>query len=98
MARAVSRKTRSLSMRLLQGDLAMIDRAARLEGRSRTDFVRDAAIRAAEEVLVEHGLIRMSPDGFDAFHSVLCVPAIAVPEMLTVVRRPAPWEAEGVGE
>jgi uncharacterized protein (DUF1778 family) len=34
-------------MRLPEGDLAIIDRAAGLKGRSRTDFVREAAVRAA---------------------------------------------------
>ena len=34
----------------------MIDRAAGIRGRSRTDFVRDAAVRAAEDVLMENRL------------------------------------------
>ncbi|MCZ8081480.1 MAG: DUF1778 domain-containing protein [Rhodobacteraceae bacterium] len=51
-------------MRLPEADLAMIDRVANLLGRSRTDFVRDAAVRAAEEVVMDHALLRMSPDGF----------------------------------
>jgi uncharacterized protein (DUF1778 family) len=64
-------------MRLPEADIAMIDRAAGLRGRSRTDFVRDAAVRAAEDVLMEHPLIRMSPDGFDAFMLFRSIAAIA---------------------
>jgi uncharacterized protein (DUF1778 family) len=41
-----------LSMRLPEADIAVSDRAARLRGRSRTDFVRDAAVRGAEDVLM----------------------------------------------
>ena len=37
-----------LSMRLPDSDIAIIDCAAALRGRSRTDFVRDAAVRAAD--------------------------------------------------
>ncbi|WP_428977745.1 DUF1778 domain-containing protein [Rhodoligotrophos defluvii] len=70
----------------------MIDRAASLRGRSRTDFVRDAAVRAAEEVVMEQGLIRMSPEGFAEFMDVLARPAAPVPEMVEVLKRPAPWE------
>jgi uncharacterized protein (DUF1778 family) len=33
------------SLRLPEADIAIIDRAAALRGRSRTDFVRDAACR-----------------------------------------------------
>ena len=53
MPRAVKRKEHPLSMRLPEADIAIIDRAATLRGRSRTDFVRDAAVRAAEDVLME---------------------------------------------
>jgi uncharacterized protein (DUF1778 family) len=41
MRRAVERKEHPLSMRLPEADIAIIDRAATLRGRSRTDFVRD---------------------------------------------------------
>jgi uncharacterized protein (DUF1778 family) len=52
MARAVKRKDYPLSMRLPETDIAIIDRAATLRGRSRTDFVREAAVRAAEDILM----------------------------------------------
>jgi uncharacterized protein (DUF1778 family) len=80
-------------MRLPEADISIIDRAAGLRGRSRTDFVREAAVRAAEEVLMENTLIRMSPKGFNAFLEVLAKPAKPVPEMVELTRRPAPWEA-----
>ncbi len=81
-------------MRLPDADLAIIDRAARLRGRSRTDFVRDAAVRAAEDVLMESGLVRMSEDGFAAFLAVLSAPAAPVPSMVEILQRPAPWEKD----
>lgn len=81
-----------LSLRLAVSDLAMIDRAAMLRGRSRTEFMRDAAVRAAEEVLLESLPIRMSPEGFEEFLAVLATPGTAVPEMVEVLQRPAPWE------
>ena len=86
------RKEHPLSMRLPQGDIAVIDRAAELRGRSRTDFVRDAAVRAAEQVLLEDTLLRMSPSGFAAFMAVITRPATAVPEFLAVLQRAAPWD------
>lgn len=86
------RKDHPISMRLPEADIAMIDRAAGLRGRSRTDFVRDAAVRAAEDVLMENRLIRMSPDGFAAFMAAMSAPAMAVPELVEVAQRPAPWE------
>jgi uncharacterized protein (DUF1778 family) len=93
--RATKKKERPLSMRLPDADIAIIDRAAGMRGRSRTDFVREAAVRAAEEVLMESTLVRMSPSGFNAFMKALAEPATAVPEMVELLKRRAPWETSG---
>lgn len=95
MRRAIKRKEHPLSMRLPEADIAMIDRAASVRGRSRTDFVREAAVRAAEDILMESGLVRMSPAGFNTFMKALSEPASAVPEMVELLKRRAPWETRG---
>jgi uncharacterized protein (DUF1778 family) len=95
MPKPLQRKDHPLSMRLPDADIAIIDRAARLRGRSRTDFVRDAAVRAAEDVLMETTPIRMNAEGFDAFMAAVSGPAVPVPEMVELLRRAAPWEADG---
>lgn len=92
MPRSARRKEYPLSMRFPEADIAMIDRAAGLRGRSRTDFVREAAVRAAEDVLMENIPIRMSPEGFETFLRVLARPAKPVAEMVELARRRAPWE------
>ncbi|WP_425414092.1 DUF1778 domain-containing protein [Pleomorphomonas oryzae] len=92
MSSTTERKDYPVSMRLPEADLALIDRAARLRGRSRTDFVREAAMQAAEEVVLQTLPIRMSPEGFQAFVEVLSEPARPVPEMVELLKRPAPWE------
>ncbi len=92
MAVNAERREHPISMRLPEADIAMIDRAAGLRNRSRTDFVREAAVRAAEDVLMENRLIRMSAEGFAEFLTVLSVPAAPVPEMVDIAKRPAPWE------
>jgi uncharacterized protein (DUF1778 family) len=95
MSRPVDRKDHPLSMRLPGADIALIDRAASLRGRSRTDFVRDAAVRTAEDVLMESAPIRMSPASFEAFMAALSGPAVPVPAMVDLFRRAAPWETRG---
>jgi uncharacterized protein (DUF1778 family) len=94
MSRVVKRKEHPLSMRLPVADITIIDRAATLRGRSRTEFVRDAAVRAAEDVLMETAPIRMSPAGFKAFMKALSGPATAAHEMVELFRRTAPWETK----
>jgi uncharacterized protein (DUF1778 family) len=88
-----ARKNHPISMRLPEADVAIIDRAAGLRGRSRTDFVREAALRAAEEALMSNDPIRMSPGGFAEFMRVLSEPAKPSARMVELLRRPAPWEA-----
>lgn len=92
MTARADRKEHPISMRLPEADIAIIDRAANLRGRSRTDFVREAAVRAAEDVLMESRLIRMSPAGFAHFMSLLSQPAQPVPELVELAERPSPWE------
>lgn len=91
MTTAASKKDHPLSMRLPEADIALIDRAACLRGRSRTEFVRDAAVRAAEEVLLDTALIRMSPENFAAFRASIEGSATVVPELVEVLSRRPPW-------
>lgn len=88
------KKDYPLSMRLPESDVAIIDRAADIRGRSRTDFVREAAVRAAEEVLLESNVIRMSPEAFAEFLEILNRPGKAPPAMVATLKRKAPWEAD----
>lgn len=92
MATPARKKEHPLSMRLPEADIAVIDRAANLRGRSRTDFVRDAAVRAAEEVLMENALLRMSSSGYRQFMDVIAAPPKSVPELVKLFKRPPPWE------
>ncbi|HEX2581804.1 MAG TPA: DUF1778 domain-containing protein [Dongiaceae bacterium] len=92
MPRAIKRKEHPLSMRLPEADIAIIDRAADLRGRSRTDFVREAAVRAAEDILMENLPLRMSQQGFKAFSEAIMAPPKKVPELVKLFKHKAPWE------
>ena len=91
---ARKKKDHPLSMRLPEADVSLIDRAAAIRGRSRTEFVRDAAVRAAEEVVLETHLIRMSPEGFKDFLDIISRPPTVVPEIVELMKRKAPWESD----
>lgn len=87
------RKEHPLSMRLPSADIALIDRAAQIKGTSRTEFMRQAAVREAEFVLMENTPIHLSPKDFATFMDILSGPATRVPEMVEIMTRPAPWES-----
>ena len=98
MVRFTSRKGHPLSMRLSDADIAIIDRAASLLGCSRTEFIRDASVRAAEEAIMKNAANRMAPEGFAAVIDMLDRPAKPVPEMVELLKRPAPWETKAALE
>jgi uncharacterized protein (DUF1778 family) len=81
-----------LSMRLAKSDVMMIDRAASLRGRSRTEFVRDAAVRAAEQVVMESSLLRFGEASYRQFMAMIAAPPKAIPELVKQLKRPTPWD------
>ena len=83
-----------LSMRLPPADVAIIDRAAKIQGRSRTEFMREAAVRAAEMLILERSVIYVSGETFKVLMDEIESPAKPVPEMVELFRRKAPWEKE----
>jgi uncharacterized protein (DUF1778 family) len=54
--------------------------------------MREAALRAAEEIILETTLLRMTSKGFAAFEAALSGPPAAVPPLVEVLKRKAPWE------
>src|SRR5260370_41187976 len=58
-------KRRSLNLRIKAEERGWIDRAANSLGKNRTDFVLDAARRAAEDALLDRTIITASPKAYD---------------------------------
>lgn len=71
---APSKKRKTLSIRIKPEALALIDRAAKTQGKSRIDFILDAARSAAEEALLNQVLIARSPTAHAEFVRRLDMP------------------------
>jgi uncharacterized protein (DUF1778 family) len=84
-------KDQPLSLRLPQADLALIDRAARMKGSSRTQFVRDASVREAEATVLDNMMVRMSEAEFNSFVETIEAPAQVNEKLLKVLQRPSKW-------
>lgn len=81
-----------VSLRLPVADVAIIDRAAQFQGCSRTEFMRVAALRAAEDAIVEARLFHVGPEALDAFVAALDAPGRPVRPLAEIFTRPAPWK------
>ena len=92
MTTATTRKDHPLSIRLPASDIDIIDRASKLRGRSRTDFMRDAAVREAEATILDSVLIKMTEAGYKSFVEAIEAPAKVNEKLLEALKRPSPWE------
>jgi uncharacterized protein (DUF1778 family) len=82
----------TLNLRIKSEDRGLIDRAAKLTGKTKTDFVLEAARRAAEDALLDHTLFVVGPEAFDAFRARLDEPPHPNAKLRRALQTPAPWE------
>jgi len=92
MPAKVSPKRGSLNLRVLPGLRELIDQGARASGKNRTDFILDAARRAAEEAVLERTVLMVSPEAYAAFLNRLEQPAQPNERLRRTMQTPAPWE------
>lgn len=85
-------KREALNLRIQPKVRELIDQAAELAGKNRTDFVLDAARRAAEDTLLDRTLFTVSPNAYRQFLKRLDEPPRPNKRLLKTLRTPAPWE------
>lgn len=76
----------------VRGDIRdLIDQAAKSQGRSRSEFMIDAARRAAEEALLDQTLVRVDRQTYEQFLSVLDQPPGGA-GFDRLMQAPSPWK------
>ena len=86
------RKRQSLNLRIKPEERGLIDRAAKTLGKNRTDFVLDAARRAAEDALLDRTVLTVSPKAYAEFLARLDAPPQPNERLQKTLRTVAPWE------
>jgi uncharacterized protein (DUF1778 family) len=87
-----TRKRQSLNLRIKPEVRGLIDRAAKTLGKNRTDFVLDAARRAAEDALLDRTVLTVSPKAYAEFLARLDAPPQPNERLQKTLRTVAPWE------
>jgi uncharacterized protein (DUF1778 family) len=85
-------KRETLNVRIKPEDRTLIDRAARVLGKSRTDFLLEAGRRAAEDALLDQTLFKANPKAYAAFVARLDAPPAPNERLRRTMTTPAPWE------
>jgi uncharacterized protein (DUF1778 family) len=92
MAASADQRRLTLNIRIKPDERSLIDRAAQARGQNRTDFILDAARRAAEEALLDRALISVSEEAFRKFLARLDAPPKPNARLRKTMRTPARWD------
>jgi uncharacterized protein (DUF1778 family) len=82
----------SLNLRIKPELRGLIDRAAQVAGKTRTDFVLEAARRAAIDALLDRTVFTVRPKAYAEFLARLDAPPRPNERLRRTMRTPAPWE------
>ncbi|MFN3670912.1 MAG: DUF1778 domain-containing protein [Bosea sp. (in: a-proteobacteria)] len=73
---APSKAMRAINLRIREDVRSLIDQAARTHSKSRSEFMIDAARRAAEDALLDQLLVRVDAATYDHFLKILDTPPV----------------------
>lgn len=85
-------RAETLNLRASSKQKVLIDRAAEALGRSRSDFMLEAACREAESVLLDRRYFTLSEEAFKQFARILDSPLKDNPRLRRLLRTKAPWD------
>ena len=85
-------RTKVINFRASEGQKALIDRAAKRLGKSRTEFVLDTMREASENVLLDQRLFSVDESVFRAFKAALDAPPRLNENLRRTLMTSAPWE------
>jgi len=80
-----------IKFRASVGSVALIDHAARVVGKSRAEFILDAACEEARKVLADQIHFRLTAVQFKRFNEVLEAPLEDPDTTRRLLDTPAPW-------
>ena len=81
-----------ISIRAKAGQRDLIDQAADRLGRSRSDFMLEAACRQAEDVLLDQAYFALDAKGFGAFQDMFDNPPAPTDRLRRTLKAHAPWD------
>ncbi|MDX6042139.1 type II toxin-antitoxin system TacA family antitoxin [Scandinavium lactucae] len=81
-----------LNIRVKEAQRALIDTAAGILHKSRTDFILDIACQAAENVILDRRMFNLNDEQYAEFIDMLDAPVTANPALDTLLARKPQWE------
>ena len=85
-------KIAPINIRALEGQRALIDKAASSLNKTRSDFMLEAACQAAENILLDQRLFLVDDDTFSAFQAQLDAPVSDNKKLQYLLNQNPPWD------
>jgi uncharacterized protein (DUF1778 family) len=82
----------TINLRIEANVRQLIDDAAAILGKTRTEFMIESARRQAIDVLLDQRLFALDPERYDAFVHALDNPPAPGPKLRSLLRRVPAWE------
>ena len=82
----------SINLRIETRTRQLIDDAAAILGKTRTEFMVESARRQAVDVMLDQKLFVLDPDRYDAFMQALDNPPAPGPKLKSLLRRVPAWQ------
>ena len=82
----------AINLRALPVQRDLIDQAANLLGKNRSDFMLEAACERAQSVLLDQVFFRLDADKFEQFTALLDAPPQTNPGLERLMAVKAPWD------
>jgi uncharacterized protein (DUF1778 family) len=90
----IASKTRDLAIniRVNQNQKDLIDRAATLQGKSRSEFMLESAYQRAQDVLLDSSFFGVDESKFQQFMALLDAPVPPNDKLHKLLTAKSPWE------
>ena len=85
-------KNAAINIRALPIQRNLIDRAATLQHKSRSDFMLEAACQKAEDILLEQRLFTLDETQYAQFEAIMDAPVSDDPKLKSLLASSSPWE------
>jgi len=82
----------NINIRAKRQQRDLIDQAAELLGKTRSDFMLETACREAEDVLLDQRIFALDAEAFKKFQAILDAPPRENPKLRQLMATKAPWE------
>lgn len=91
MSETTSPRSGNINIRVTPETLGLIDRAARVAGKTRTDFILDTVRQVAEDTVLDQRLFSLNPEQWEAFVAALDAPSQPNEKLAALMARRPPW-------